>query len=78
MLQCVGNERIIHVLWICVVQYVAVCCRQENRIYPTNMCITVCCSVLQCVTVCCSVLQCVVVCCSMLQHVAVRCRVLKM
>jgi len=38
-----------------------------------QVCVAVCCGVLQCVAVCCSVLQCVVVCCSVLQ----RCRVLQ-
>ena len=37
---------------------------------PMNICVAVCCSVLQCVAVCCSVLQCVAVCCSVLQCVA--------
>jgi len=36
----------------------------------TDMCVAVCCSVLQCVAVCCSVLQCVAVCCSVLQCVS--------
>ena len=36
-----------------------------------NLCVAVCCSVLQCVAVCCSVLQCVAVCCSVLQCVVV-------
>jgi len=38
-----------------------------NRLDPdVEVCVAVCCSVLQCVAVCCSVLQCVAVCCSVL------------
>ena len=42
-----------------------------------ELCVAVCCSVLQCVTVCCSVLQRVAVCCSVLQYVAVSRSVLQ-
>jgi len=38
-----------------------------------DVCVVVCCSVLQCVAVYCSVLQCVAVCCSVLQCVAMCC-----
>ena len=42
-----------------------------------QVCVAVCCSVLQRVAVCCSVLQCVAVFCSMLQYGAVCCSVLQ-
>ena len=42
-----------------------------------DLCVAVCCSVLQCVAVCCSVLQCGAVCCSVLQYVTVCCSVLQ-
>ena len=41
-----------------------------------DVCVAVCCSVLQCVAVSCSVWQCVAVYCSVLQCVAVCCSVL--
>ena len=40
-----------------------------------QVCVAVCCGVLQCVAVCCGVLQCAAVCCSVLQCVAVCCSV---
>jgi len=45
--------------FICVMQFIHL--RAVSQI-----CVTMCCSVLQCVAVCCSVLQCVAVCCSVL------------
>ena len=42
-----------------------------------EVCVAVCCSVLQCVAVCCSVLQCGAVWCSVLQCVAVCCSMLQ-
>jgi len=41
-----------------------------------QVCVAVCCRVLQCVAVCCRVLQCIAACSSVLQHVAVCCSVL--
>jgi len=50
----------------CVLQSATECTGRDS-----DVCVTVCCSVLQCVAVCCSVLQCVVVCFSLFQCVAV-------
>ena len=50
-------------------QWVAVSC--------IELCVAVCCGVLQRVAVCCSVLWCVAVCCGVLQCVAVCCSVLR-
>jgi len=47
----------------------------QYRIF--DMCVAVCCSVLQRVAACCSVLQCAAVCCSVLQCVAVCCNLLQ-
>jgi len=76
----------LHVLRVCVLQCVAVCC-------SVLQCVAACCSVLQCVAVRCSlflgllsvflqvlrvcVLQCVAMCCSVLQCVAACCSVLQ-
>jgi len=42
-----------------------------------DLCVAVCCSVLQCLAIRCNVLQCVAVCCSVLQYVAMCCSVLQ-
>ena len=49
--------------------------READRLVSKleQVCVAVCCSVLQCVAVCCSVLQCVAVCCSVLLYFTVCC-----
>jgi len=39
----------------------------DSVTYRSNMCVVVCCSVLQYVAVCCNMLQCVAVCCKVVQ-----------
>ena len=65
-----------------VLECVGVCCNTfdratQSQAQSTNVCVAVCCSVLQRVAACCSVMQCVAMCCSVLQCVAVRCSVLQ-
>jgi len=57
-------------------QIVLLCCVGGQR-GNAQLCVAVCCSVLQCVAVCCSVLQFVAVYCSVLHFVAVCCSVLQ-
>jgi len=67
MLQCVAVRcSVLQCVAVCVLQCVAVCCNTQShvarinelcRTYEWDMCVAVCCSVLQCVAVCCSVLQ---------------------
>jgi len=73
-LQCVAVREQTYVL-----QFVAVCCKMLSAdICVADMCVAVCCSVLQCVAVCCSKSAdiCVAVCCSVLQCVAVCCEMM--
>jgi len=60
-----------------VIQMCVAVCCSVLQCVAMCPCVAVCCSVLQSVVECCSVLQCVAVCCSVLQSVVECCRVLQ-